>query len=252
LRASYPIIDHRERFIAPHSMIISHDGSTLICGCDQSIVKFDIDNPGEPLSTLYTLPTKKTKGPGYQRGIISALALDLDTQILAAGSFSGSLGLYSDGGEGDLITLLDISQSTGVTQVEWAPNGRQLYVASRKSDVIEIWDVRSTSRALGELVGRNATTNQRLHFDISKDGSWLVAGSVEGQVNCWSLDFTLEPDSKAQSSIECGSKQAVGSSVLHPSYPILATCSGSRVDNEDDGERIPTQQSLEINIWSFD
>jgi hypothetical protein len=30
LRASYPVVDHRERFVAPHSLLFSHDGSQYV------------------------------------------------------------------------------------------------------------------------------------------------------------------------------------------------------------------------------
>ena len=44
LRASYPIIDHRERFIGPHSLAFSASdgGQTLYAGHENAIEIFDI------------------------------------------------------------------------------------------------------------------------------------------------------------------------------------------------------------------
>ncbi|KAG1837083.1 hypothetical protein F4604DRAFT_1910022, partial [Suillus subluteus] len=47
LRASYPIIDHRERFITPHSLAFNLTANKLYCGFEDAIEIFDIQQPGE-------------------------------------------------------------------------------------------------------------------------------------------------------------------------------------------------------------
>lgn len=34
---------------------------------------------------------------------------------------------------------------------------------------------------------RNVKTNQRIYFDLSKDGHWLLSGDSEGYVHVWNL-----------------------------------------------------------------
>jgi hypothetical protein len=61
------------------------------------------------------------------------------------------------------------------TQVEFHPTLPQLFVASRHSHAVECFDVRGRAEPVYQL-DRPSRTNQRLRFDISRDGSQLVAG----------------------------------------------------------------------------
>jgi hypothetical protein len=78
LRASYRIVDHRERQIAPHSLVFSLTAQKLVlreylnvsflimfhprlyCGFEDAIELFDLSRPGEG-TRLHTTPSKKSK-----------------------------------------------------------------------------------------------------------------------------------------------------------------------------------------------
>lgn len=60
LRASYRIVDHRERQIAPHSLAFTYSGQRLYCGFEDAIEVFDVGQPGEG-ERRHTSPTKKSK-----------------------------------------------------------------------------------------------------------------------------------------------------------------------------------------------
>ncbi|KAG8215104.1 hypothetical protein J3R82DRAFT_8555 [Butyriboletus roseoflavus] len=60
LRASYSIVDHRERRIAPHSLAFNLAAAKLYCGFEDAIEIFDVQRPGEG-ERLPTTPSKKSK-----------------------------------------------------------------------------------------------------------------------------------------------------------------------------------------------
>ncbi|KAI9630221.1 hypothetical protein KEM48_014144 [Puccinia striiformis f. sp. tritici PST-130] len=66
IRASYPIVDHRERMVAPHSMLFSDDGTTLFAGFDSAIEIFDVSRPGEAGEDIrQSHPGMHNHGPGF-------------------------------------------------------------------------------------------------------------------------------------------------------------------------------------------
>lgn len=147
-------------------------------------------------------------GAGHLRaispGIVSSLAFSgpdpsSGSSCLAAGSFSGSVGLYDPSSSTPLIELLAPSQRGGVTKVrvlrplaglcetDACMQKRQvlfhplsphlLFAASRQSSNLDVWDLRNTSRTSSSgRLPRNGRTNQRLGFDIDPTGTWLAAG----------------------------------------------------------------------------
>ncbi|KAI0310854.1 hypothetical protein OF83DRAFT_1252248 [Amylostereum chailletii] len=91
LRASYRIVDHRERQIAPHSLAFNSSADKLYCGFEDAIEVFDLNAPGEG-TRLATTPSRKSRDG--LKGIISALAFcpsyDPSYSVYAAGSLSPS------------------------------------------------------------------------------------------------------------------------------------------------------------------
>ena len=178
VRASYPIVDHRERFVGPHSLCFSpgDGGATLYAGHDAAIEIFDISRSGEAGERVLTTPKRSSRDG--QKGIISSIAVSQsDPSFLAAGSFGRTVGLYdtASGRTGaDLLQLFNVSGG-GATQVRFHPTERQLFVASRMHDSIDVWDLRYAA-ALLRSYERPARTNQRLSFDIDAWGRYLVAG----------------------------------------------------------------------------
>ena len=128
------------------------------------------------------------------KGVVSAMAFSSDG-VLAAGTFSGSVGLYDDSGSGGTVAVfpLDspnarsedncVGQGKGVTQLLWSSCSRYLCVVERGSDGLGIWDIRVTGQRLAWLKGRNALTPQRLGVDVAGQEVW--AGGTDGFVRVW-------------------------------------------------------------------
>lgn len=147
-----------------------------------------------------TIPSKRKKivGGGVgMKGIVSTLAWSSDG-VLAAGTFTRSVGLYDSGGQGDCVAVFSVANNegsdaeteiggSGVTQVLWSPCGRYLYVAERKSDGVLAYDIRVAGKKLGCLKGREADTNQRLGVDVvpTGQGHEIWAGGTDGVVRVW-------------------------------------------------------------------
>lgn len=261
VRASYPIIDHRERFIAPHSMAFSPDGTKLYCGFENAIEILDVSRPGAAGFRLHTSPTRSSRSG--QKGIISTLAFTPDRSgLLAAGSFSGTVGLYDTtiGDHGKLVTLLKSSESGGITKVAFHPASHLLYCASRLSSTIEVWDMRNVSQMRG-TIRREGRTNQRLGFDIDPTGTWLAAGDVNGNVEIFGAEFDEEhPEAVASFKASSG---PVGSTSFTPDGKNLVTCSGARrfdldlrLDSDEesssDDEEQPVPDPVDsLQLWTL-
>lgn len=128
-------------------------------------------------------------------GIIGALSVSNDG-ILAAGTFSRDVGLYSDEGMGECISSFTISDKleqapnysgAGITQTAWSPDGRYLYIAERMSDAVLVYDIRVEGKLLGQLTGRKAMTQQRMSLDVvaTSAGHEIWAGGTDGVVRMW-------------------------------------------------------------------
>ncbi|KAI6102781.1 hypothetical protein F5141DRAFT_1008256 [Pisolithus sp. B1] len=215
LRASYPIVDHRERHIAPHSLLFNPTADKLYCGFQDAIEIFDIHRPGEG-ERLLTRPSKKSK-EGL-KGIVSSLSCSARGTYFAAGT------LTSASPVADNIALFDVSdgmqvlsvggiwtyESGGVVQAMFNPtNEYRLYAAFRRSPCVWAWDLRNASvpvcrfepkevTAVGMTpdsdgcnnasnVLRYSPTNQKIHFDIERGGRWMSRGDQEGNIAIYDL-----------------------------------------------------------------
>ncbi|WVQ97961.1 hypothetical protein IAU59_005081 [Kwoniella sp. CBS 9459] len=226
IRATYPIVDHRERFIAPHSLAFNPSATKLYCGFENAIEVFDVASPGydnaERLKTVYA---KREKGG--QKGIISALAFCTDySGTFAAGSFSGSVVLYSEDTGSTLLAHVDGVKGGGVTQVAFHPlSPTTMFVASRRSSSIQIYDTRDLSAPVSEYQ-RPASTNQRISFDVDPWGRWLSSGDEHGVLRVWDISGNVTTDQPIfEKKLH---DDAIGSVQFYPYQPLLLTCSGSR------------------------
>ncbi|CCJ28836.1 unnamed protein product, partial [Pneumocystis jirovecii] len=142
LIASYPLINHCERFVAPNSLIFSLDGTRFIAGANNMLSIHALNMYGYgPISIFRTTSTRCSKfslSLPVQKGIISSLCLN-SHRLLAAGTFNATVGIYSNEGDGDIISFFGVGDG-GVTQVLWLDDYK-LLVVSRKSEKMSIWDI---------------------------------------------------------------------------------------------------------------
>lgn len=68
----------------------------------------------------------------------------------------------------------------------FSPDGQRVFVGARKDGLLACWDVRQATEPLFE-VRRTVQTNQRIQFDVSSCGRWLVSGDTDGVVRAWDL-----------------------------------------------------------------
>lgn len=144
---------------------------------------------------MHTTTSKRgSTGTGI-KGIVSALGMSADG-VLAAGTFTRSVGLYDDHGNGGTVAVFPlqsnsdrksgeegVGQGTGITQLLWSECSRYLCVVERGSDGIGVWDIRGAGRRLAWLKGRNARTPQRLGAEVVGHEVW--AGGTDGCVRVW-------------------------------------------------------------------
>ncbi|KIM51605.1 hypothetical protein SCLCIDRAFT_623784 [Scleroderma citrinum Foug A] len=217
LRASYPIVDHRERQIAPHSLSFNFTMDKLYCGFQDAIEIFDIQRPGEG-ERLYTTPSKKSKDG--LKGIVSALAFCPTSSYFAAGTLTpatptaDNIALYDASIDSEGTQVLSIGgvcsrENGGVVQLAFNPMDEYtLYAAFRRSRRLWAWDLRDTSLPVccfepecsarseegSNAVRRDATedvtenlTNQKTRFDIDRGGRWMGTGDQMGNIAMYDL-----------------------------------------------------------------
>ncbi|RMZ88381.1 hypothetical protein DV736_g4393, partial [Chaetothyriales sp. CBS 134916] len=205
LVASYPLVNEMtEQYISPHSLTFNSTGTCFVAGSDSAIAVFDVSRPGqEPLAYSKTGP-KNSRDSRWNpttsmKGLVSALAVELSSSILAAGTLTRSVALYSSTGQGDCIGAFSVQgnqadsaiHGAGITQLHWSQCGRYLFITERKSDGVMVYDIRQTGQLLSWAEGRCARSNQRLGVDISSANGRdscsceVWAGGVDGRVRMW-------------------------------------------------------------------
>ena len=103
--------------------------------------------------------------------------------------------MYSEDTGATPLQHLEGVHPGGVTQIAFHPlSPTVVFVGSRRSESIQIFDLRDASAPYGELK-RKGTTNQRLWFDVDPWGRYLASGDEDGRVKVWNIgDLTqMEP-----------------------------------------------------------
>ncbi|KAH9897198.1 hypothetical protein F4778DRAFT_793758 [Xylariomycetidae sp. FL2044] len=266
--SSYPLTKSRsETFLTATSLIWPAPGTHFVCGARNLLARFDVTRTGSgPVTRVRTIPSERhlSKGGGVgMRGTVSALASSPDSSggggggglVVAAGTWTRWVGLYDFGSADARVSTWGIRDAAGdaharvggdgVTQTAWSPCGRYLLVGERKSEGVLVYDVRVTGALLGWLRGREARGNQRVRFDVfpgaAEDGGFEVwSGTSAGAVKVWEGVGTREGAHEPAwgwAASEDGA--AVGSTCVHPSGTVVASCAGSwefpdEGDDDDD------------------
>ncbi|KAH8156426.1 hypothetical protein CIB48_g11821 [Xylaria polymorpha] len=263
--SSYPFTKARsETFLSATSLLWPSPGTHFIAGNRSLLARFDVQRTGEePVLRIRTIPSERhlSKGGGVgMRGTVSALGgqpMDAGTgaSLVAAGTWTRWIGLYDFAQAGECVATWSIAAAVretkgsnrspdgiggdGITQTTWSPCGRYLVICERKSRGALIYDVRVTGKLLGYLTGRDALGNQRVACDVfpgtDEDGGFEVwSGTSGGVVKVWEGVGSLEgPHAPAWE--WAAHRSTVGSTCLHSSGTVVATCAGSwEFPNEDD------------------
>lgn len=260
LRASYPIVDHRERQIAPHILAFTHAGDKLYCGFEDAIEVFDVGHPGDAGTRLHTTPGKKSKDG--LKGIISALAFstaygDSDT-LFAAGSLSpnmDNIALFMESQAGTPVMSVAGGPRAGVTQLYFNPyRPHMLYAGYRGagSGLIYSWDIRANVDVPIKIYDARPKAanipmtmrNQKMLFGMDVMGRYLGVGNWKGEIAVFDVQADEEAlegnvheanaDFKEPDFRFAAHGDAVGSVSFHPWKPQLLSVSGSRHWESDD------------------
>ncbi|KAL3256816.1 hypothetical protein MRX96_017106 [Rhipicephalus microplus] len=126
------------------------------------------------------------------------------------------------------------------------------------------WDLRNLGKVL-YCMKRTVTTHQRMYFELSRCGNFLVSGNSNGIVTVWDLQVEpleledCEPLKKPGLFFKAHDDCVNGVS-LHPTMPVYATTSGQRKFPElsdDDSDTLFTFKHLEkadnsLKLWLID
>ncbi|KAF8064428.1 WD40-repeat-containing domain protein [Lyophyllum atratum] len=245
LRASYRIVDHRERQIAPHSMAFNLSAERLYCGFEDAVEVFDVVRPGEGTRLPTTLSKKSKDG---LKGIISALAFvpSQGSDMYAAGSLTpttSNIAIFSETQGAEPLMFVSGGPPAGVTQIHFNPaRPHIMYAAYRRHGDIYSWDIRanvSEPIQVYKCTDPYGRTSQKLRFDIDLSGRWLGSGDQNGRVSMFDLrgtdamdvaeDYVWENTEDVDLTLEFDAHgDAIGSVAFHPLQPILLSTSGSR------------------------
>lgn len=226
LRCSYRAFDHLDEISAATSLAFSANGAKIFTGFKDHIRIFRTDRPGRECETI----SVKAK-EGGQGGIVSCFAfVPVMDGLFACGSYAGTVGLY-DGATSCQWASFPVG--TGVTQLAFSTDGISLFCGCRKSSEITIWDVRNVSEPVAYL-SRACTTNQRIGFDL--DSHRLFTGSSDGEVLTYNINGPGIVGKQSPTSKFLAHGDAVNGASVHPELPLLATSSGQRRFDEDNGD----------------
>ncbi|OTA03812.1 hypothetical protein A9Z42_0043210 [Trichoderma parareesei] len=239
-----------EQYITPASLLWEHPGTHFVCGSANRIDLFDASGhcADGPALTVATIPSRRhiAKGSGVgMKGTVAALAASPPADvvhghgsILAAGTWTRWMGTYDLHRSDRVVANWSIAGADekafgvalggqGIVQTAWSPCGRYLVVNERQSRGLLVYDIRGTGQLLAVLDGRGSTTQQRLHFDIfpGENGFEVWAGTQHGAVAVWE-GVGMRNDVVEPSWTWGAHESPVGSTIVHSSGSVVATCSG--------------------------
>lgn len=221
LRCSYRGFNQVDELETALSLSFTLDGSKIIAGYKKCLKTFDVSRPGRDYSNH-----KITQ---------SASCLVTEDNLLAVGSWNTSISLYSIKDMGTYKSIGKMhGHCGGVTHMKFAQDGLKLVSGGRIDNNIYVWDMRNYRKPLN-ILSRVVTTNQRIYFDISPCGRYLVSGGTDGVVRVWdsnsidwinALSFDNMNNPNSVTYIFPLHEDCCNSVAIHPFKKILATGSG--------------------------
>ncbi|HEX6553860.1 MAG TPA: NB-ARC domain-containing protein [Ktedonobacteraceae bacterium] len=167
---------------------------------------------------------------------VQALAFSPDEQMLATGSWDGTIKLWNlENG-----AWLWLGQHTGsIHRLVFTPDGRTL-VSGGDDAAIRLWDI-STGKRLQTLSGQSSAVYA---LACSPDGSLLASGSVDGSIRLWQMQGAHAAQSGAATRLLTGHSAAVWSMAFAPDGRTLASGSFDRTVKLWDVENLEVRETL--------
>ncbi|XP_076381591.1 telomerase Cajal body protein 1 homolog [Megalopta genalis] len=235
LRATYRAYNQVDEVEASISVQFIDSAKELWAGYKNALRFFDMERPGRQINTIYF----KKEFPNVI-GLVSCIRENpIMPGLVAFGTYSKCIGLYKNG------PLCSFQTGSGVTQIEFSPCGTKLFSAVRRSNEFLCWDLRNPGTVLHSFQGRQANTNQRIHFNITPDAKQLISGGTDGNIVIWELSESINdanPNLTHQIKL---SSDCINGVSLHNTLPILATSTGQRLCDSNKRER-----DNSVRLWS--
>ncbi|XP_059062787.1 telomerase Cajal body protein 1 homolog [Achroia grisella] len=220
LRCSYRGFNSVDEMEPALSVTFSVEGARIIAGYKKVIRTFDVERPGRDFS---------------EHKIASAAScFATNSNLLAVGSWNTTISLYNINEMGNYKSIGKMhGHSGGVTHAKFTSDGLRLVSGARKDHRLLVWDIRYYRRPLN-ILSRVVNTNQRVYFDISPCGRYLVSGGTDGILKVWDLEQVDWKSSLDTTDVESDTvtfkfpvhKDCCNSVSIHPYRPIMATGSG--------------------------
>ncbi|XP_055636944.1 telomerase Cajal body protein 1 homolog [Toxorhynchites rutilus septentrionalis] len=238
LRCSYKgynVVDEVESAL---SLAWSTDCSRIYGGYRKSIKMFDVDTPGREISSFPTKVTASCMTP----------CIPLPN-LMMFGSWSRTItALVTNSGQTIAVgnNSRECSHTSGVTWLKFIPRTNLFLSGGRKDPKLLMWDIRSLHKPY-HVLERTCDTNQRVYFDSSPHGEWVVTGNTDGNFRVWNL---LEIDAASKSYRQYNfplHRDCCNGVSFHPSIPIVATASGQFHATDDSAESLEQENAL--TLW---
>ncbi|XP_063828434.1 telomerase Cajal body protein 1 homolog [Ostrinia nubilalis] len=220
LRCSYRGFDVVDEMEPALSLTFNQQGTRIVAGYKKCLRTFEVERPGRD----------------YVEHKISNPASCIATHgnLMAVGSWNTTISLFNVNEVGNYKSIGNMhGHGGGVTHMKFTPDGFRLVSGARKDHRLLVWDIRYYRRPLN-ILSRAVDTNQRVYFDVSPCGRYIVTGGTDGIVKVWdvkqanwkeSLDVTEGIGDNVTYKFPLH-KDCCNSVSIHPLRPILATGSG--------------------------